>query len=74
MPAPKRCDIKGCSDLLGPGSCAVGYVIDEKTFELKACPFHAQLIRMSGPGSFTITKDRELKPIPAQFFIKKGFR
>jgi hypothetical protein len=72
MAAPKKCELKGCKEFLGPGSAAIGYVVDGQTYEVKACPFHTGIIQTAGPGVWTITKDRELKPIPASFFIKKG--
>jgi len=72
--ATKRCEFKGCTQVLGPGAAKIGYEIDGKTFELKACAFHTGLVQTAGPGTWKITADRELKPIPAQFFIKKGFR
>ena len=71
---PKPCEFKDCKNFLGPASAKIGFVVDDVTYELKACEEHTWMVQTAGPGVFTITKDRELKPIPAQFFVKKGFR
>lgn len=67
--APQRCGLKGCIEHLGPGSAAVGFENDGKVDEVRVCPSHAWTIMMSPRGSFVITPDRELKPIPAKRII-----
>lgn len=70
--AVKRCELKGCRNALGPGAAKIGFEIDGVTYEIKGCEFHTQLVTTAPPGTWQITKDRELKPIPARYFIKKG--
>lgn len=66
------CELKDCSNVLGPGAAAVGFVIDGDTYQIKTCGFHTGLITTAPRGTWEITKDRELKPIPARFFVKEG--
>lgn len=67
--AAERCGLKGCIEHLGPGSAAVGYEIDGKVMEVRVCPKHAWTIMTAERGTFRITEDRELKPIPARRII-----
>lgn len=68
--AKNECQIKRCSNLLGPGAAKVGYTkTNGHKSELKACSEHAQLLMMSEPGLWRITDDRELKAIPAKRII-----
>lgn len=71
----RMCQLKDCLNVLGPGAAEVGYEIDGKLYELKLCAEHTGYIMTAPRGTWVITKDRELKPIPARFFvqhIKKG--
>ena len=76
MAAPKKCEVKDCKEFLGPGAAEIGYEIDGRVYQLKACARHTQLITTAPRGTWQLTKDRELKPMPASFFIqyKKGFK
>lgn len=69
MAAKEKCGLKGCGNLLGPGSAAVGYENDGQTSEVRVCPKHAWQIMCAPRGTFRITEDRELKPIPAKRII-----
>lgn len=66
----KQCQIKTCENFLGPGAATIGYEIDGKLYEIKACRHHVQLIQIAPRGTWELTKDRELKPIPAKPFIQ----
>lgn len=68
----RPCEFKDCKNKLGIKSARIGYVIDDETYSLRACEYHTSLVQTSPAGTWTITKDRQLKPIPATFFIKKG--
>lgn len=69
--ARKKCQFKKCENLLGPGGANIGYKIDNKVRALKACAECTQKVLYSPRGTWEITADRELKPIPAKpmFFI-----
>lgn len=62
----RECEFKNCPQLVGPDGAKIGYEINGETRELKCCGFHAGILRMSQPGSFHITADRELKPRAAK--------
>lgn len=67
-----KCEVKDCKDELGPGSSTIGYEIEGRAYELKACEFHTYMVTRMPRGSWNITKDRRIMAIPATFFIKKG--
>ena len=66
---PEECQLKDCKNLLAEGASTVGYIIDGVTYELRICEFDTRIVQN---GGYNITKDRQLKPVPAMFFIKKG--
>lgn len=67
--AKERCGLKGCNELMGPGSAAVGFDNEGKLAEVRVCPKHAWQIMCAPRGTFRITPDRELKLIPAKPLI-----
>lgn len=70
----KRCEVKDCVKVLGPGASVVGYEVDGKEYSLKMCFDHTQQITRAPRGTWTITVGREIKPLSTTFFIKRGFR
>lgn len=62
----QECGFKGCTNLVGPDGAKIGYKIKEKVRELEACGYHTHLVRVSPRGTWEITEDQELKPIPAK--------
>lgn len=64
-----RCGLKGCDNHLGPGAADVGYEHDGKTKNVRCCSACTWKIMTAPRGTFVITKDKELKPIPAKRII-----
>ena len=64
---PKKdfCGLKGCGKVLGPGAAEVGYDVDGKTEKVRVCSEHAWMIMTAPRGTWRITPNKELKPIPA---------
>jgi len=64
--AKERCGFKNCSNLMGPGSAEVGFDNEGRLDKVRVCPKHAWLIMTAPRGSYRITPDKKLVPIPAQ--------
>lgn len=60
-----NCEFKKCTRPLGPGAAKIGYLIRGKVQSLKACAFHTTFIMSAPRGTYIITEDRDIKPIPA---------
>ena len=69
--AKERCGLKKCDNFMGPGSAAVGFETEGRVEEVRVCPQHAWQIMCAPRGTFRITPDRQLKPIPAHPLIIK---
>jgi hypothetical protein len=66
MPTPEKCGLKDCSELMGPGSSAIGFVGEnDKLDEVRVCAKHTWQIMMAPRGSFRIEPDKSLKALPA---------
>lgn len=64
--AKEKCGLTGCGELMGPGSAEVGYMTEaDKLGKIRVCPKHAWLLMTSQPGSYRITPNLKLEPIPA---------
>lgn len=62
---PKElCGLKGCPKPLGPGAAKVGFDNEGRSDEVKVCSEHAWLIMTAPRGTWRITPDRKLEPIP----------
>jgi hypothetical protein len=59
------CGLKKCSNLLGPGAADVGFENEGRTDNVRVCSDHAYILMIAPRGSYIITPDRELKPVPA---------
>jgi hypothetical protein len=66
MPRGEICHIKKCPESIGPGSAEIGYEIEGKMYVLRACPYHTGMIMTAPRGTWRITPDCDLEPIPAQ--------
>lgn len=64
MASKTMCGLKKCGNSLQNGA-AVGFRIEGKLFEVKVCFEHMMQIQTAPRGSYSITADHELKPIPA---------
>lgn len=68
-PQKERCGLKKCDNALGPGAAEVGYEIDGRDLKVRVCSEHAWMLMTAPPGTFRITPDLELKPIPKKLFF-----
>lgn len=67
--AKEKCGLKGCGNLMGPGSAEVGFENDGKVDKVRICPKHAWTLMVAPRGSYRITPDRKLEAIPAKPII-----
>jgi len=63
---PEKCGIKDCKTFLGPGAAEVGFENNGKTDRVRVCSNHAWQIMVAARGTWRITPDKRLVPIPAQ--------
>jgi hypothetical protein len=60
------CGLKDCFEALGPGAADVGFENDGKTSNVRVCANHAYQLMMAPRGSYVITPDLKLRPIPTK--------
>lgn len=69
MAKPKKCGLKNCDNVLGPGASKVGFDNQGRNDEVKVCEKHTWMIMTAPRGTWHITPDRELKGIGAKRII-----
>lgn len=62
----KFCGLAGCRIKLGPGAMRVTFTRLGKDTAVDVCAFHGDLITRAPRGTWHITENFELKPIPAK--------
>lgn len=67
--AKEKCGLKGCDNILGPGSASVGYESSRGLAEIRVCPQDAWKIMIAPRGTYRITDDCKLERIPAKPII-----
>jgi hypothetical protein len=65
----ETCELKKCENLLGPGSSKIGYNTGTRIDEVKVCPEHTSQIMFAPRGTWIISPDKELRPVPAKPLI-----
>jgi len=63
------CGLKGCENEVGPGGADVTYLIKGEPEKVRVCSQHAWMLMTAPRGTWYITVDKELKPIPAKPII-----
>lgn len=61
----RKCQIKDCNNSADVGA-DLGFELEGRIVEIRICMEHAMMVSSAPRGSYSITGDHQIKPIPAK--------